>query len=286
MFSFENISPGFGRAKMPVENLFLTTCMEIAQRRNDLMTRALAEGGYIRDTEQNIKHLDQRRYGADIKLIATLFDRLQHSGALYGHCSGLARQAASVAKHDKAIADLREAWDSSDQHQRCAGLKSLSRIITDVLNHSEPGLCLNYPTLSLARFPAATRKAIAMQVQFFNPPRTQHPPVYLIAINDDMLMNSSFDNSTAQIWHEHQHVYMSGLRDMLRDGLLLPAHPLYKEAYKSKTVQDYKITGNITLAHDIYYAEPEEKLCFATQDIFNRVFRYVPEHPAVMTYIS
>ncbi len=285
MHYFENISAGFGRARMATDNPLLTTCMEIAQRRSNLMARAQTEDGYIRDADQNIKHLDRKRYDADIKLIAALFEKLQHGGALYGHCSGLARQTATLAKRDQAVTDLRASWDGSDQYQRIAGLKGLSRIITDVLNESEPGLCLNYPTLSLARFPAATCDTIAMQVQCFTPPRNQQPPIYLMALNSDMLMKTSFEDSTAQLWHEHQHVYMSGLRDMLRDGFLPPTHPLYKETYKSKTIQDYKIVGNISLAKDIYYAEPEEKLCYSTQNLFSRVLRYTPEPPVVAMYI-
>ncbi len=285
MYSSENISAGFGRARMPFENVLLSTCMEIAERRRNLIERAQAEDGYIRDEAQNIKHLNKARYGADIKIIAALLDKLQHDSALYNHCSGLARQAAALAKRAPVIAALRADWDRLDGHQRSEGLKALSRIITDVLNDSEEALCLNYPTVSLARFPSATRNAIAMQVQCFNPPGDEQTAIYLMAINHDMLMKTDFDNSTAQLWHEHQHVYMSGLRDMLRDGFLTPAHPLYKEAYKSRTIQDYKITGNIGLADDMYYAEPEEKLCYSTQNIFNRVLRYVPEHPVVMMYL-
>ncbi len=269
---------------MPTENAFLSTCMEIAQRRSSLIARAEAESGYIRDEQQNVIHLDKSRYGDDIKRIAMLFDKLQHNNALYAHCSGLARQAAALAKRDPILADLRADWDLANTQERFVGLKDLSRIITHVLNESEHDLRLDYPTLSLAKFPKATAETIAMQVQCFNPPRGQQPPIYLMAINNDLLTKAAFDNSTAQLWHEHQHVYMSGLRDMLRDGFMTPHHPLYTETYKSKTIQDYRITGNLTLAADVYYAEPEEKLCYATQDIFNRVFRYVPEHPAVMRY--
>lgn len=284
MYSFENISAGFGRARMPVENPFLCACMEIAQRRSALLARAQAENGFILDQAQNVKELDKKRYGGEISAIAALFHKLQHDNALYSHCSGLARQAAAFAKRDPVIAELRADWAQLDNHQRLEGFKALSRMMVDILNDSEESLCLNYPMMALARFPEASRATIAMQVQAFAPPGDKNASLYLMSVNDDMLRNADFNGSASFLWHEHQHVYMSGLRSMLQEGFLPAAHPLYQEAYKSKTIQDYKITGNISLAHDIYYAEPEEKLCYFTQDIFNKVFRYVAEHPALKSF--
>lgn len=279
MPDFTNIANGFGRARMPVENPFLSACMEIAQRRQNLITRAQAENGYIRDQDQNIKHLDKNRYSHDIKQIAALFGQLQHGSTLYSHCRALAQQAALLAKCDPDIDALRVNWGSADERQRLTGLKILSRIITDSLNESDKGLCLDYPVLSLARYPAASRETIAMQVQYFNPPQNPKTAMHLIAINSDMLNKTDFDTSTAQMWHEHQHIYMSGLRDMLRDGFLPTGHPLFKDAYKSKTINEYKIIGNIGLASDIYYAEPEEKLCYHTQNTFQTALRHIPAQP-------
>ena len=271
---------------MPYENIFLRTCMEIARHRHDLLGRAHADNGFIRDDALQIKSLDKKRYSAEIVTIVELFHRLQHDDTFYTHCSGLARQAAAFAKRDSALSALRTQWEALNEAQRLDGLRILSRIFTNVLSDSDKGLCLNYPVLALAKFPAASCDTIAMQIQNPYPATDYGFSFYLLSINRDMLENMDFVNAGTLLWHEHQHMYMSGLRDMLRDDTMTPEHPLYKETYRSKTINDYKITGNISLAHEIYYAEPEEKLCYFTQDIFNRAFRYVPEHPAFKPIIE
>lgn len=277
MYAFENISAGFGRARMPADNLLLRTCMEIAQRRQRLQEDALAHNGYIRDDQQNIKGLDNKLYGGEISLIAALFHKLQHDNNLYSHCSDLARQAATRAKRDPVIADLCATWDTLDLKQRLTGLCAVSRIMTNVISGSDKMLRLNYPMLALTKYPAAAHDTIAMEMRAFSRPGSKEASIYLLPINNHILAKSDLNSSLSMLWHEHQHIYMSALRDMLRDGLMARAHPLYKETYKSKTICEYRIVGNILLADDIYRAEPEEKLCYFTQDIFDKVFRYEPE---------
>lgn len=156
-----------------------------------------------------------------------------------------------------------------------ASLKTMSQAITRSINENRP-LIINNPLIAKAQLTTGA----AMQVNTYRQPG-QNIDFMMISINHATLASPDFDQTSAMLWHEHWHIYMAYLREAFDCGELAQDHALYHDARKASLISACNILGNITLSETLYRAEPEEKLCYQSQNIFYRVLRYNPPAPGM-----
>ena len=281
------ISAHFGKVRQPVAHPTVAACMQIASLRQKMIQHAELNDGFIFD-KAGCRQRVKDTYNPDILAMAELFDSIQHGERLYTYCGALSREAARIKTHPD-IMQMRQEWQSLSASQKLAALRVLSTHMVDVLNKSQYSLCLNYPVITMATYPEASRDRIAMQVAKYEPFKRDVDDdkgisLSHISVNRDKPSLNNFDATVAMLWHEHIHMYMQGMRACLHEGYLRSNHPLYEEISKSDLIQKYKITGNFSYAEKLYYAEPEEKLCYFAQNIFQTVFRYIPAQDMGLAY--
>lgn len=277
MTNAHNLTRHFPHVKMQGVNPLLLNCMNIAKLHRYIQEDAQAHDGYARDKAGQITGLDPQRYAPQIQQIISLFDNIQHSTTMNRYGRVMARDSAQRLKHHPAVMDLRAQWTNLPERERMKGLRLLSDTMIEVMNESDPVLLFHPPVMGASDIaPADT--VIAMQVQQHQAPHQPHD-FTLITINRSSLRDLPFNHLAAMLWHEHQHIYMSGLRDAYQRQQIKQDHPLYEDAVRSHTIGQYKITGNIKLSTALYRAEPEERLCYFTQDIFENNFRVVSQAP-------
>ncbi len=282
MSASSDLASKFPHVKMPVENNLLLTCMSIARLRSFMQADAAAHNGYVRDQKGQITGLNTARYAAQIKEITALFNNIPHSTTMYRYSHVMARDVATRLKKKPDVAALHQDWQSLPPPEQMKGLRLLSDTMIDVMNETDGSLLFNTPVLGLSNIPRTSTTMVAMQVQKYDPrQRTSAPDLTLITVNREILSGMSFNLIAAMLWHEHQHIYMTGLREAYANKDIKREHPLFEDACRSHTIDQYKITGNIQLSQALYYAEPEEKLCYFTQDIFEKAFGAMAEKPAL-----
>lgn len=269
------ISTYFGKARRPVANPCVAVCMKLADIRLSMRKDANLNDGYLRDSHENIISLKPDRYTTQIKQIVSLFGELSHSGFIFQHASAISREAAMSLKNKPDLVKMRKEWPYLSEREKIKALRDISEIMTNILNASDQALCLNYPTITLAKFPEASSQKIGMQVQHYMTP-LRDQTLAQISVNREGLETQGFNEAVSMLWHEHMHMYMAALRDCYSAGFIDSRSPLYEDAERSFIIHQCNIVGNINLSDEIYRAEPEEKLCYFTQDVFYKTFSYQP----------
>lgn len=276
----DTLTGKFPQVRTPSGNNLLQTCISLAHLKRGLHEHAAAHNAYACDPAGTRISVDLEVYGPTIRQMISLFDNIQHSTTMYRYGRVMAQDAAAQLRRQPAVIQLAQDWHDLPGPEKMKGLRLLSDTMLDVMNKSDDALLLNMPLLQMTNIPRTSSTPIAMQVQQIKAgPHPYAPTVSMIQVDRGCIEKMSFPAISAMLFHEHQHLYMAALREAFQDNLLPRGHALFEDACRSHTVHQYKLNGNINIAAALYRAEPEERLCYYAQDVFEKSFGCAPTAP-------
>lgn len=272
------LSEGFGLVGSSIHDPLAATCRRIGALRHKIIDYATAHNLFTHNGNGMVIGLKPGTCTAEIAEMAALLDTIPYSPALQTQATLQAGLAARSFRQSSSFQSMRAQWGALSEDARMACLKTMSQAMTRSINENHP-LIINDPLLTKARLTGGA----AMQVNNYRHP-TQDINLLMISINHATLDSPDFDKTAAMLWHEHLHVYMTHLRDAFDQGEITPDHALYHDARKASLISACNIPGNNTFSETLYRSEPEEKLCYQSQDVFYRVLRYKPSAPGMTSH--
>ena len=264
----KTVSEIFARTGKRVYDPLLWACMRLATLRESIWNEVFDRDALLKD-ENNINYAIKPNVGkAEIAEMVSLFQAMPYSPKLRKHAGDQARSVALMLRHSPSVQKMHQQWPLLDHQDRMNCLKDISGIMIRMLNDQD-FLCINQPLIGKAVMP----RGCAMQVNVH-----KHPDdgilFHLISVGSPALDLEDFYQAASLLWHEHNHIYMAHLRDAFDQQTIPHDHVLYNDARKASRLTN--VIGNIILSRDIYQSEPEEKLCYFTQDVFYTTLRYQP----------
>ncbi len=265
-----SLSEGFGRVGQQTHDPVSAACLRIAYLRAQVIDYANRHNAYIRDKNKFIIGLQPDTCTAELTEMTALFNTLGYSHALQTQANLHAGKSARSFRESETAQRVCAQWPTLPEDAKIAALKIMSKAMIHEINREEE-IILNAP--SIVR--ATLAQGVAMQVSAYTN-ETHKMDFLIVAINRPTLAHTDFDNTAAMLWHEHEHVFMANLCAAYDCGWITPDHELYEDARKSSIIAAHNILGNSFLSYETYRAEPEEKLCHQSQNVFYRVLRYQP----------
>lgn len=264
--AYQTVSESFARIGRSIYDPLQTKCLRLRYLRELIWNEAHDKNAFLKDQNDIIYAIRLGICKVEIAEMVSLFQAMPYSPKLRKHAGDQARSAALTLRHSPAVQKMHRQWPLLDHQDRMNCLKDISRIMIRVLNDQD-FLLINDPIIGKATM----ANGAAMQVE-----TDKSATFHLVSVSSSTLDLEDFFQVISLLWHEHTHIYMSHLRDAFDQKRIPYNHNLYDDARKVSLLAAHRVIGNIVLSRDIYQSEPEEKLCYFTQDVFYTTLRYQP----------